>query len=277
MCFSLVFVASLLTGCHRDPQVVKQKDLAKATDYFQKGKYREAIIEDQNALQVDSQFAPAHYQLAQSYMKISDWPGAYQELMRTVTIDPANSNAQLDLIDLLLAGGKYLDARGRAEDLLKADPQNIKAQLALSEADAGAGDMSKALNEAQSGVQMDTSHAASYLNLALLEEKNNDAAGAQANFEKALSLDPKSMQGTPLLANFTNARKIGRQRRMSFNMLSIWIRTILLPVPRLPAAISPRGRKTPPSKFCGRRKQISRAILPPIGCWATFIGPWRTG
>ena len=101
---SLAVATVLLVGCNRDPQVAKQKYLDKGTAYFQKGQYREAAIEDQNAIQIDSQFAPAHYQLAQCYLKLSDLARAYQELTRTVAIDPANSDAQLDLASMLPRG-----------------------------------------------------------------------------------------------------------------------------------------------------------------------------
>src|SRR5580704_5166709 len=99
---SCALVVVVLGGCNRNPQVAKQRYLDKGTAYFQKGKYREAAIEDQNAIQIDSQFAPAHYQLAQCYLKLSDWARAYQELMRTVDLDPGNSKAQLDITNLLL-------------------------------------------------------------------------------------------------------------------------------------------------------------------------------
>jgi Tfp pilus assembly protein PilF len=54
-------LAALLTGCSRDPNVRKQKYLESGQRYFDKGQYREAEIQFENAIQVDSRFADAHY------------------------------------------------------------------------------------------------------------------------------------------------------------------------------------------------------------------------
>ena len=65
-------VAALFTGCSRDPNVRKQKYFDSGEHYFEEGKYREAAIQYANAIQVDSRFAQAHYQLGQTYLKLGD-------------------------------------------------------------------------------------------------------------------------------------------------------------------------------------------------------------
>lgn len=54
---------------------------------------------------------------------------------------------------------------------------------------------------------MDVNRSASYVNLALLLGKNNDAAGAERDFQKALALDPKSVPAAVALGQFYAARK----------------------------------------------------------------------
>jgi Tfp pilus assembly protein PilF len=95
-------VTSLFTGCSRDPNVRKQKYFDSGTKYFSEGKYREAIIQYANAVQIDSRFAAAHYQLSQAYLKTGDTNRAFQELSRTVELAPDNYKAQTDLANLLL-------------------------------------------------------------------------------------------------------------------------------------------------------------------------------
>src|ERR1700741_164785 len=112
---ALVLALTLVTGCTRDPTVLKQKHFERGHAYFEQGKYREAVIEFQNAIQFDSKFSQAHYGLAQAYLKQNDWGHAYQELIRTVEISPENLKAQLDLANLLLAAGKVAEARDRAQ------------------------------------------------------------------------------------------------------------------------------------------------------------------
>ncbi len=109
--FAALIAATILAGCTRDPNVLKQKHFARGESYFQRAQYREAAIEFQNAIQIDPKYAEAHYELAQTYLKQADWLHAYQELVKTVEINPNNLKAQLDLADLLLAAGKIPDAR----------------------------------------------------------------------------------------------------------------------------------------------------------------------
>src|SRR5215510_7434267 len=89
-------IACLLTSCSRDPNVRKQKYFESGQRYFQKGKYREAAIQFSNAIQVDPRFPDAHAQLAQTYLKLQQWTRAYQELGRTLELQPDNYQAHVD-------------------------------------------------------------------------------------------------------------------------------------------------------------------------------------
>ena len=80
----------LTAGCERDPNVQKQKYFVNGNSYFDQGKYREATIEYLNAIQIDKGFGDAHYRLAQSYLRLGIWAGAYQELLRTTELQPNN-------------------------------------------------------------------------------------------------------------------------------------------------------------------------------------------
>ena len=98
--FVSLLLVSLLLGCSRDPNVRKQKYLESGQRYFEKGKYREAAIQFSNAIQVDPRFAEGHYQLAQADLKLQQWMPAYQELGRTLELQPQHFQARLDLANL---------------------------------------------------------------------------------------------------------------------------------------------------------------------------------
>src|SRR5205085_8288119 len=108
-------LASLFSGCTRDPNVKKAKYVESGKAYYDKGKYREAAIQFQNALQVDPKFADAHYELAKSYMKLEVWSSAFRELARTVDLQPENTPAQLDMGNMLLGGGALPQSQAKAE------------------------------------------------------------------------------------------------------------------------------------------------------------------
>ena len=202
-----VLAIGALAGCWRSPQVVKQRDFDKGNAYFLQGKYSAAEIELQNAIQIDPQFAQAHYVLAQCYLKEGKWGLGYQELSRTVELTPGDLKAQMDLSNLLIDAGKFSDARDHAALVLKSDPRNPQAQIAVATADAGEGNLPKAIAEAQQAIQMDPNRAGSYLSLALLQQKSQDPASAEQTLKKAQSIDPKSVRPTLALGAFYQVQK----------------------------------------------------------------------
>ena len=94
------------SGCSRDPNVRKQKYFDSGEKYFAEGKYREAVIQYRNAIQIDPRFAQAHYQLSQTYLKLGDKNHAFQELNRTLTSRRDNYRAHTDLANLLVTSAK---------------------------------------------------------------------------------------------------------------------------------------------------------------------------
>ncbi len=121
---AVVCLLAALTGCSRDPNVRKQKYLESGERYFDKGAYREAEIQFQNAIQVDARFAEAHYKLAQTAMKLEQWPAAYQELSKTIEIQPDQYAAHLDMANLLILGHQFNDAKQHLDLLVKEQPNN---------------------------------------------------------------------------------------------------------------------------------------------------------
>src|SRR3989442_13707897 len=101
-------------------------------DYFQKGRYPEAIIQFQSAVQIDNRFASAHYQLAQCYLRQAEWLQAQIELLTTVELDPRKSRAQLDLGRFLFEGRQLKHAQERPHRVLKDNPTHVKAQILLA-------------------------------------------------------------------------------------------------------------------------------------------------
>src|ERR1039457_6693032 len=130
-------LAALLTGCSRDPNVRKQKYLESGQRYFDKGQYREAAIQFENAIQVDARFVDAHYKLAQTALKLEQWPAAYQELSKTVELQPDQYAAHLDLTNLLILSREFSNAKEHLDLLVQKQPTTPDVFIALSDYDAG--------------------------------------------------------------------------------------------------------------------------------------------
>src|SRR5271165_1420839 len=75
------------TGCKGNPEKAKKKYLESGLSYMDKKQYDAAVIQFKKALQVDPNYADAHYQLGLTYMRQQRWKEAYLELMQTTHLD----------------------------------------------------------------------------------------------------------------------------------------------------------------------------------------------
>lgn len=191
----------LLSSCSRDPEARKQKYLASGKRYFAQQKYREAAIQFANALQVDSRFADAHYELAQVYMKTSAWGAAYQELQRTIDLQPGNNQARIDLGNLLLAGNMAANAREQAAAVLSKDANNPDAHALMANVDAAAADLDGAVHEINIALGLQPNRAPLYVNLAMFQARQGDFLNAETNIKKAIELEPTAPM-VAVLADF---------------------------------------------------------------------------
>jgi tetratricopeptide (TPR) repeat protein len=101
-----VLFAIAAVGCLSSPTARKQMFYEQGLRDFASQKYPEAIISFSRVLQIDPRFADAHYQLALCHQQESNWAAAFQELQRTIDLQPDNRHAQINLGQIILAGGK---------------------------------------------------------------------------------------------------------------------------------------------------------------------------
>jgi tetratricopeptide (TPR) repeat protein len=210
----LLLICSLLaagvTGCSRDPNVRKQKFFESGEKYFAEGKYREAAIQYSNATQIDPRFAQAHYQLGQTYLKLSDLPRAYQELSLTVEYAPDNYRAHADLANLLVTSRNPDDlkqARTHLDLLKDKQPNNPETHEAWANYYAAQNNIGPAMQEMQQAIAADPNRSESYLLLALFELRSDLPDKAEEHFKKAAEVDPKAMNAQLALGAFYQSRK----------------------------------------------------------------------
>ena len=201
-------LCALFTSCSRDPNVRKQKYLESGKRYYEKTKYREAVIQFSNALQVDPRFAEAHYQLAQTYLKLGVFPSAYNELVRTVELQPDNDKAQIDLGNLLLASRNLDEAEKRAKLVLGKHPDNADAHGLMGNIQAARGSNEAALQEMRKAIELSPNRAQFHTNLGIFYQNAKQFAEAEAAYKKAVELDSKSANALLTLAAFY----VGQQR-----------------------------------------------------------------
>jgi cellulose synthase operon protein C len=216
---------ALLTGCSRDPNVRKQKYFDSGGHYFAEGKYREAAIQYANALQVDARFAPAHYQLGETFLKLGDTNRAFQELSRTVELMPDNYRAHVDLANLLLTvrgadGSPSQDSLKQAKthlDILRnAQPNTAETHEAWANYYTVQGNLPSALQEMQQAVAADPSHSEPYVLLALLQIRSNRPDEGEISLKKAIEIDPKAINAQMALGGFYQSRNRMQEAEQQF-------------------------------------------------------------
>ncbi len=163
-------------------------------------------------------------------MKLGAFAGGYQELQRTVELDPQNVQAKLDLGALLLAAHQYPKSKDQANAVLAQQPNNADAFALLSSialahgrsrrsarADSeGACHRSQPLQlphgsgadperrsrrrsqsseaELQKAISLDPKNVMAHLVLSGLLQKKGDMQGARQQASTAVDLDPKNLR-----------------------------------------------------------------------------------
>ena len=190
-----------MSGCKHDPNKQKQKYLESGKHYEDEGKLREAVIQFSNALRVDKNFSPAHYELAKTYIQLGSLVAGYQELQRTVALSPSNLQARLDLGNMLLAGGVPDRAKEQAKAILAAQPNNADAYGLMSKIAYKQGDKAEALKDIQQAIALNPNDSKLHISLGLLESQNPETKGVgEAELQKAVTLDQKNPSARLALA-----------------------------------------------------------------------------
>jgi len=112
-----------LVSCSRDPNVAKKRYVESGNKFFERGKYKEAVIMYKDALQKDMRYGPAYYRLALAQMKLGQLGLAAQALRRSIELndakDPASADAHWDSVvkmtEILVTAGKDPRLLGEAE------------------------------------------------------------------------------------------------------------------------------------------------------------------
>jgi tetratricopeptide (TPR) repeat protein len=198
----LVLVVGFMSACSLSPNARKQKYFQDGQIFFSKGQYAAAAEEFEKAIQIDSGFADAHLQLAQSYLLTQQPDRAYREFARTVELRPDDASARLALTNLLIMTRSFADAKEQMDILLKQRPDDPAVHAANSGLLAQQDDISGAIREMNRTIALAPGRWEPYLSLALLEIKNNDPKTAEEDFEKVIALDPQEVRARVLLGRF---------------------------------------------------------------------------
>ncbi len=189
-------------GCKKDPNVEKQKYLESGIRYEKDHKLKEASIQFANAIRIDHNFSAAHYELAKTYLEMGTLMQSYQELVRTVDLDPSNVKARIDLGTMLIAGGVPDRAMDQVKAVLAEDPNNSDAFALRAQVEQQKGDNAAALADVQHSLSIDPQRSSYYTLLATLQSQSPAPPmdQVQAELRKAVELDPHDVSARMTLS-----------------------------------------------------------------------------
>ncbi len=121
---ALVLVATaLVVACKTDKQKIEAfKEQAEA--YVEEEKFREAVIEYRNVLQIDPNDVDAHRGLAKTYLQLGSVNDAYWEFSETIRLDPTDRDSRNAYAAISLANGRYDVVLEQGDAMVAQDPDD---------------------------------------------------------------------------------------------------------------------------------------------------------
>jgi tetratricopeptide (TPR) repeat protein len=202
LCAVALSVATLLSGCSKDPEVAKREFVESGDRFMAEEKYAEAAIQYKNAINQDPRYGEARQKLAEAYVASGDLPSAYGEYVRAADVMAGDPSAQVKAGEMLLLARNYEEAESRANKALALNPKYIEAQVLKANALAGLNRVEDAVAEVEEAIRNDPDRISSYSSLGFIQMIRGDQALAEAAFKKAVDTDPSSVNARLALANF---------------------------------------------------------------------------
>ncbi len=220
VCLSLLLVASALTfAACSDPEQQKADHVSRGEAYLKDKKYQEASLEFRNAVQIDDGLAAAHWGLARSYEGLLRGSEMFDELKRTLQLDPNNLEARTKLGNYYLAAARQdnpnraqvIDEAERlAKEVLERNANDIEGHILMAGVFAARGDMQKALASLNRAVDIDPKRVESHLSLARFYASQQNTAKAEETLKRAIALNDRSA-----LAHIEYAKFLAQTNRLN--------------------------------------------------------------
>lgn len=187
----LLLMMPLLGTAAQDPA-------GTAKQAYEAGRFAQAIATHQQAAQTDPNNAALHYWLGRCYYELHNYQQASEELEKAIKLDGNNSDSHfwLGRIYGRLAETHHslwlgIRTRKEFETAIKLDPKNVEARRALVEFYGGApwivgGSKNKARAQIEAIAAQNPMEG--YLAQGDFDHMVGDATGAQADYQKALSV-----------------------------------------------------------------------------------------
>jgi tetratricopeptide (TPR) repeat protein len=186
---ALVFAAAFLSSC-LSPEKEKLQHLARGKEYLNEKRYAEARIEFRSALKIDKKMADAQFGLGEAALALGYLQEAAEGYYEALRIDPNNLDARTRVGSLLVqyeSEEGVKEAERLAGEVTQKNPNHIEGHILLAEVRAAQKRWDDAQAEFQKAINLDPTRIETYLHQARYYERRAkaDPAGAQGFHSQA--------------------------------------------------------------------------------------------
>ena len=212
----ILIILVAVSGCPWSSEGKKARYTGRGDTYFEDAKYKEAIIEYKNVLQIDGNNAHANAQLGLAFYELGEMDSAFRYLSKAKELFPGNVRVRAKLGSIYLLAKKPEDARNEAEFILEKDAKNLDGLLLLA-GSANTKEEVDAVLRRFEGVLPDLADRPRFqLSLGTLYMRKGDAIGAERALKEAVSKDPKLAEAHTALGNLYIAKRDAVQAEVEF-------------------------------------------------------------
>jgi putative PEP-CTERM system TPR-repeat lipoprotein len=214
--------AWVFSGCSLSPQAKEAAYLNRGKALAQKGDYRRALLEYQNAVNLAPRDAEPYYQIGLAYQALSRPREAYLSFKKATDLNPQHTSAQVRLIDLAAVAGSQelvVDAEARAKTLVSSAPDNTEALHALAAAEFRLGKSEDAEQHLRLALEKMPHSLQSSVDLAVIRMRRNDYGGAEEVLKKLAGQARDQLEPVQALAWFYSVNGRWPEAEMQFRRI----------------------------------------------------------
>ena len=197
-------IAGMLIGCG-SPQQKETRHLERGKRYFRDHDYAAAVAEFKRAAQDMPSDAEPYYQQALVQLAARDFRLAVGSLLHAAELNPKHGPAQLKLAELMTTSSVTRDireAKGKIQEFLNSQPDDLEAINALAAADWKLGSPEEAEDHLKKALEKFPQNLKSRALLAKIHVLNNDLQSAEEVLKGAADASPKSIAVLMCAAEF---------------------------------------------------------------------------
>lgn len=183
----LIFVSLILTSACRESREKENTEATEMTDSVRSGNM---LIGLNERISKDTTDAEAYYSRAKLFLQRGILQQAFQDAGKAVSLDSGKAAYYLLLADISFRGLQIHKAVQAFERCLQLEPDNMEANLKLSELYMYLKAYPKSIDYANAVLRIDNRNARAYFIKGFVYKESGDTARAVSSFTTAVEMDP---------------------------------------------------------------------------------------